>query len=224
MCVCISVCYKNHPEWKWQKTEFWYSLNDEELDELCTQHRFDRGHEGLASVEVREKPVSAKSATRTALTGFRQTSTLAKAEWPRFETMLSRKRVQILHCWANIEMSFSSFSRGMFRLYRHVWTWYKSESDKYKTIVFNTFLALNRITMVSTMETIVSWVSFQKGLTILRFCIIFTNFEPCFRWYLCVLRQFAWSSKTANVVKKTWLTLCVFKRSTTDGWSWVQVT
>ena len=29
---------------------------------LCTQHRFDRGREGLASVEVRGKPASAKSA------------------------------------------------------------------------------------------------------------------------------------------------------------------
>ena len=26
-------------------------------------------------------------------------------------------------------MSFSSFLQGMFRLYHHVWTWYKSESD-----------------------------------------------------------------------------------------------
>ena len=30
-----------HPERKWQKNEFWYSLNDEELDEVCTQHRFE---------------------------------------------------------------------------------------------------------------------------------------------------------------------------------------
>ena len=36
-----------------------------------------RGHEGLARVEVWQKPVSAKSAKRTALTGFYQTSTLA---------------------------------------------------------------------------------------------------------------------------------------------------
>ena len=95
--------------------------------------------EGLMSVEVQRKPVRAKSAERTALTGFRRTSTLAESEWPRLKTVLSRKRVQFLHRWASIEMSFLSFSRGMFRLYRHVWTWYKSESDKYKTIVFNTF-------------------------------------------------------------------------------------
>ena len=120
--------YKKHPEWKWQKTEFWYSLNDEELDKLCTQHRFDRGHEGSASVEVRGKPVSAKSAKRTTLTGFPRTSMLAKPEWPRLKTVLSRKLVQFFIVERVSKLGFLSFSLGMIRLYHHVWTWYKSES------------------------------------------------------------------------------------------------
>ena len=39
---------------------------------LCTVLNtvLSRGHESLASVEVRRKPVTAKSAERTALTGF----------------------------------------------------------------------------------------------------------------------------------------------------------
>ena len=50
-------------------------------------------------------------------------------EWIRFKTVLGRYWVQFLHCWASMEMSFSIFSRGMFRLYCHVWTWYKIEGD-----------------------------------------------------------------------------------------------
>ena len=111
---------------------------------------------------------------------FPETSMLAEPEWPRLKTVLSRKRVQFFIVELVLKWGFLSFSRGMIRLYRHVWTWYKSERDNYKPIVFDTFLALNRITMVSTMETIVLWVSFQKGLTISRFCIIFTHFELCF--------------------------------------------
>ena len=51
--------YKKHPEWKWQKTNFRYSLNDEELDELCTQHRFESWSRRLVRVEVWRKRVIA---------------------------------------------------------------------------------------------------------------------------------------------------------------------
>ena len=61
---------RNIPSENDRKTNFRCSLNNEELDELCTQHRFEPWSQRLKRIEVWQKPVSAKSAKRTALMGF----------------------------------------------------------------------------------------------------------------------------------------------------------
>ena len=67
---------RNIPSENDRKTNFRCSLNDEELDELCTQHRFESWSRRLKRVEVWQKPVSAVRFADFALTGFCQTSTL----------------------------------------------------------------------------------------------------------------------------------------------------
>ena len=164
--------YKKLPEWKWQKTEFWYSLNDEELDELCTQTPFWVVVTKVWWVLKFGKNLSAQSPR----SGPRWQIFAKLQHSPNLSDHDSKQ------CWVENESNsfivelvlkwvFCHFHEGCFVYI------YKNESDKYKTIVFNIFLALNRITIVSTMETIVSWVSFQKGL-----CNYFA-FLHYFHWF-----------------------------------------
>ena len=55
----MHVTMRNIPSENERKTNLRCSLNDEELDELCTQHRFESWPQRLKRVEVWQKPLSA---------------------------------------------------------------------------------------------------------------------------------------------------------------------